>query len=158
MLWDCAPCQTFAIIKPDAFGKPWVETVLEKNDADEEEPVVDEDGVEQPRAPREAWKSVTNVRAPDMGIEILKRIEQAGFQIVKRKTMQLTRKVRGLANITVGAVRALITGIARHCCSVLALGVLYSARIRTLRAYALVCPWNFVPFIVSPHDVSARWL
>lgn len=81
---------TFAIIKPDAWGKPWIENILEKNDAEEEEAVGDD---EEPRPPREPWKTVQTVRAPDMGAEILKRIERAGFEIVKRKTMLLTAKV-----------------------------------------------------------------
>lgn len=84
---------TFAIIKPDAFGKPWLEQLLEKNDEEDPEPQVDEDGVEIPPPPKAPWKTVTNVRAPDMALEIVKRIERAGFEIVQRKTMLLTPKV-----------------------------------------------------------------
>lgn len=88
---------TFAIIKPDAFGKPWIETILEKNDAAEEEPVPDDgsgDDDAPVKPPREEWKATQSMRAPDMGAEIIKRIEAAGFEIVKRKTMLLTPKVR----------------------------------------------------------------
>ncbi len=86
--------ETFAIIKPDAFGKPWIEQLLEKNDAEVEDPGQDENGDPLPALPREEWKTVPFVRAPDMGEEIIKRIEAAGFEIVKRKTMLLTPKVR----------------------------------------------------------------
>ena len=89
--------ETFAIIKPDAWGKPWIENVLERNDAEEEPAPADddEDDPDAPRPVREQWKTVQTVRAPDMGAEILKRIERAGFEIVKRKTMLLTPKVSG---------------------------------------------------------------
>lgn len=86
--------ETFAIIKPDAFGQPWLENVLEKNDEEEVDPGVDEDGEPLPKPPREEWKVTVQQRAPDMGIEILKRIEAAGFEIVQRKTVLLTPKVR----------------------------------------------------------------
>ena len=85
--------ETFAIIKPDAFGKPWIENVLEKNDAEAEEPGLDENGDPLPAPAREEWKTVQVVRAPDMGEEIIKRLEAAGFEIVKRKTMLLTPQV-----------------------------------------------------------------
>lgn len=103
---------TFAIIKPDAFGKPWVEYLLEKNDA-EDEPPADGDGSDaEERPPREEWKRVANVRAPDMGVEIISRIERAGFEIVKRKTLLLTPKVRGGA----GALRP-PGGLQPGCCA-----------------------------------------
>jgi hypothetical protein len=80
---------TFAIIKPDAFGKPWLEYVMQKNE--EEEPPAD-DGDED-RPPRDPFNRVAQVRAADMGEEILKRIAKAGFEVVQRKTMKLTAQV-----------------------------------------------------------------
>jgi hypothetical protein len=89
---------TFAIIKPDAFGQPWIEWVLEKNEEEEEPPVDDEDEGSA-RPPREPFKRVAKQRAPDMGVEILKRITAAGFEIVQRKTMKLTKFVRVWASV-----------------------------------------------------------
>ena len=82
---------TFGIIKPDAWGQPWIEYVMEKNEEEEAPPADDDEDVERP--PREPFKRVAKQRAPDMGVEILKRIEAAGFVVAERKTMKLTRQV-----------------------------------------------------------------
>jgi hypothetical protein len=82
---------TFAIIKPDAFGQPWIEYTMVKNT--EEEPEVEEGDEAVVRPPREEFVRVGNTRAPDMGVEVLKRIVEAGFTIVDRKTMRLTKHV-----------------------------------------------------------------
>ena len=63
--------RTFALIKPDAVGKPWTEEVEEKA---EEGPDV----------------KVTKTRAGDKSNEILKRIAAAGFTVVSQRLLQLT--------------------------------------------------------------------
>lgn len=84
--------ETLAILKPDVFGKPWLEALLEKNDEEPPEVDDDDDDAEPPPEP-EPWKSSASVRAPDMTTVILDRIAAEGFDVVQRKTLQLTPAV-----------------------------------------------------------------
>ncbi len=75
--------RTLALVKPDACGQPWYDIVMKRP----EEP---EDADEEEAAQLPKWVETKELRAADKATEILKRIEQAGFNIIDQKLMRLS--------------------------------------------------------------------
>jgi adenylate kinase len=76
--------RTLALIKPDACGQPWIETYVTKAP-------VPEDQDEADAAKDDKWEISTEMRAPDKAVEIIARINKAGFAIVQQRLMHLSK-------------------------------------------------------------------
>jgi adenylate kinase len=72
---------TFALIKPDATSKPWLEERLAKEALPDDAP----EGAEA------AWAAALETRSADKSTDILARIEKAGFRVVAHKMTHLTK-------------------------------------------------------------------
>jgi adenylate kinase len=71
--------RTLALIKPDACGRPWTERVMKKVEQETDD------------GPVEKWVEAEVERSTDKAAEIIARIEQAGFRIVKQLVRRLTK-------------------------------------------------------------------
>jgi len=78
------PERTLALIKPDATGKPWLEEYGSKVPPPADLP-------EDAPPPADQWTTNNVLRSTDKRIEIIKRIERAGFKIVQQKTVYLSK-------------------------------------------------------------------
>lgn len=68
--------RTFALIKPDCVGVPWVDELEGKGENEEGEEIA---------------VPLLEQRAPDKSDEILKRVTAAGFTIVEKRLVQITK-------------------------------------------------------------------
>jgi len=71
--------RTLALVKPDACGRPWMETIMVKVEDETDD------------GPVERWVEKQVERAPDKATEIIARIEAAGFRIARQLTRRLTK-------------------------------------------------------------------
>lgn len=81
--------RTFAMIKPDATGVPWFENFTVK--VPPPEPVEGEETPEDAKPPADEWAVARDMRLSNKSEAILARIEKAGFKIVQRKVIHLSK-------------------------------------------------------------------
>ena len=79
--------RTLALIKPDATGVPWFESFWAKAAPAEGA----EEGAEEEKPKGDEWGVGRDMRAPNKAEAIVARAEKAGFRVVQRKTLHLSR-------------------------------------------------------------------